>query len=306
MDSEARRSCGNEGGARPQISLGRGPAVILITLNEQLNLEGALRNLAGWASQVFVVDSYSKDRTVDIALAHGAHVVQRRFLGFGDQWNFALRELPITAPWIMKLDPDERVSDRLKAAITDEISRDEVDGMTVDWRLWFMGRPLGVSTPMLRVWRTGCCRFTDVAVNEHPQVNGVVKHLRADLEHHDSPNLEHWLEKQNRYTTGEAEAAFKGVTASLPGRLLGSPLERRMWFKRRFLSIPFRYQGLFLYNLLVRGAIRQGEAGWMWARLRTEVIRLREYKMREMRMQGAPYTRGPTGPGEPDPRVPQF
>jgi glycosyltransferase involved in cell wall biosynthesis len=287
-------------GQRPQI------AVVLITLNEGSRLKDCLKSVAGWADQVFVVDSYSKDDTVDVGLAFGAHVVQRRFAGFGDQWNFALEELPISAPWTMKIDPDERVTNALKSAITTEIRRDAVDGMTVNWRLWFMGRPLGVSSPMLRVWRTGCCRFTDVAVNEHPVVRGPITHLDADLEHHDSPDLEHWLEKQNRYSTAEALQAFHGQRAALPGRLLGTSTQRRMWFKERFLSIPFRYQLLFAYNLLGRGAIRQGRIGWMWAHLRTEVLRLREYKLREMRMRGGPYRRGPTGPGAPDPRVPQY
>ena len=281
-------------------------SVVLITLNEGHRLSQFLPSIAGWASRILVVDSYSQDDTVDVALCHGAHVVQRQFRGFGDQWNFAVRELPIDTPWTMKLDPDERISDRLKVAIGDEIKRDTVDGMTMNWRLWFMGCPLGVSTPMLRVWRTGCCRFTDVAVNEHPVVRGPITHLDADLEHHDSPDLEHWLEKQNRYTTAEALQAFHGLKVALPGRLLGTSTERRMWFKERFLSIPFRYQLLFAYNLIGRGAIRQGRVGWMWARLRTEVLRLREYKLREMQMQGGPYRRGPTGPGAPDPRVPQY
>ena len=89
----------------------------MISLNEAHNLEAVLQNLAGWAQEVFLVDSYSADDTIDIALKHGVQVVQRRFRGFGDQWNFALRELPITAPWTMKLDPDERLTDELKASI---------------------------------------------------------------------------------------------------------------------------------------------------------------------------------------------
>ena len=89
-------------------------AVVLITLNEEHNLEGALDNLKGWAQEVFIVDSFSQDKTVDIALDHGVHIIQRKFRGFGDQWNYALNELPITAKWTMKLDPDERLSNEIK------------------------------------------------------------------------------------------------------------------------------------------------------------------------------------------------
>ena len=73
-------------------------AVVMITLNEGHNIEAMCRNLAGWAREVLVVDSYSQDETVDIALRHGIHVVQRRFRGFGDQWNFALRSCPLPRP----------------------------------------------------------------------------------------------------------------------------------------------------------------------------------------------------------------
>ena len=80
-------------------------AVVMISLNEANNMEAVLENLKGWAQEVFLVDSYSQDETVDIALRHGVQVVQRGFHGFGEQWNFALEQLPITAHWTMKLDP---------------------------------------------------------------------------------------------------------------------------------------------------------------------------------------------------------
>ena len=164
-------------------------AVVMISLNEGHNMDAALRNISGWAQQVFLVDSYSQDNTIDIALRYRVHVVQRKFRGFGDQWNFALRELPIDAPWTMKLDPDERLSDTLKVELSKAMQSLEIDGCTMNRRLWFMGRRLPVSHSLLRAWRTGKARFTDVSVNEHPVMLGHVKHVRGELEHHDSPDL---------------------------------------------------------------------------------------------------------------------
>ena len=89
-------------------------AVVMISLNEGHNIKDVCENLSGWAQEVFLVDSYSKDNTIEIALSYGINVVQRKFRGFGDQWNFALNELPIESPWVMKLDPDERLSEELK------------------------------------------------------------------------------------------------------------------------------------------------------------------------------------------------
>ena len=146
------------------------------------------------------VDSFSADDTVAIARRHGARFVPRRFRGFGDQWNFAVRELPVSAPWTMKLDPDERMTDRLKASIDRQARAGAGDtaGLSFDRRLHFLGRPLPVRQRIVRVWRTGRCRFTDAPVNEHPVVDGAVRRADGELEHHDSPDLHHWLDQQNR------------------------------------------------------------------------------------------------------------
>lgn len=281
-------------------------AVVMISLNEAHNMEAVLKNLAGWAQEVFLVDSCSADETVSIALRHGVHVVQRGFKGFGDQWNFALNELPITAPWTMKLDPDERITDELKVSIKRMTGGGNHDGIVIQRRLWFMGAVLPVKQPILRVWRTGACRFTDVAVNEHPLVDGAMAYATGYLEHHDSPDLDHWLTKQNRYTTAEAISQFEGRALALPPRLFGSALERRMWFKKHFWRVPGRYLVLFLYHLILVGAWRSGRVGWIWSRMRTEVYRMWEYKRIEIDYLGKVPEKIPSQSGSPDPRVAKF
>lgn len=281
-------------------------AVIMISLNEGHNMETVCQNLSGWAQEVFLVDSHSQDDTVDIALRHGVHVVQRRFQGFGDQWNFALSELPITAPWTMKLDPDERLSDVLKTNLHAALAQNKGDGFSLVRELWFMGRQLPISQTLVRLWRTGSCRFTDVAVNEHPIVVGKIVHVEGVMAHHDSPDLDHWLEKQNRYTTAEAIAAYnQSPLADTPG-LLGTPFQRRMWMKKNFERLLFRYFLFFLYNWLWLGAWRAGWVGYVWARLRADVMRLIGYKRREIELTGRLPVKRFYGPGKQDARVRQY
>lgn len=280
-------------------------AVVMISLNEGHNMEAVCRNLAGWAQEVFLVDSFSQDTTIDVALRHGIHVVQRPFRGFGDQWNYAMTQLPITAPWTMKLDPDERVSDELKTAIRVAIQEDRCAAFSIVRRLWFMGRPLGVRQRILRLWKTGSCRFSDVLVNEHPLVEGRVCELQGDLEHHDSPDLDHWFEKQNRYATAEAVMAAQGARLAAEPALFGSSLQRRMWLKKWFWVVPGRYVLLFLYNYLVLGAWAAGRPGYIWARLRSDIMRMLEYKRFEIRQTGRVPAARPSGPGGPDARVQQ-
>jgi len=281
-------------------------AVVMISLNEGHNMEAVLQNLKGWAQEVFLVDSYSKDETVDIALQHGVHVVQRRFRGFGDQWNFALNELPITARWTMKLDPDERPTDLLKKEVEQVTRQSTTNAFYINIRLMFMERMLPVRLKLLRLWRTDEARMSDVAVNEHIVVSGNTSELKAVIEHHDSPNLDHWLEKQNRYTTAEAIIAYKKTSLADEPRIFGTPFQRRMWLKKHFYSVPFRYFLLFVYHWLVQGAWRAGWVGYVWARLRADVMRLIDYKAHEMRLSGRLPEQRVYGAGKPDPRVPQY
>ena len=260
-------------------------SVIMISLNESHNIDEVCHNLKGWAQNIFLVDSFSSDDTIKIALSHGVHVVQNKFLGFGDQWNFALENLDINTPWTMKLDPDERLSNELKMNLRNAMLNSNSDAFSIDRRLWFMERPLPIYQNIVRIWRTGKCKFSNVSVNEYPIINGNVSKVNGNLEHFDSPNLEHWLEKQNKYTTLEAIIAFEQGGLSDEAILLGTPLQRRMWLKKNYYKIPFRYFLLFFYYWVFCGVWRAGSVGYMWSRLRTDVMRLVDYKKKEMELK---------------------
>jgi glycosyltransferase involved in cell wall biosynthesis len=280
-------------------------AVVMISLNEARNMRAVLENIKSFAQEIFLVDSYSTDETVDIALSYGVHVVQRRFRGFGDQWNFALHELPITSSWTMKLDPDERVTTELAASIREAVMGD-ADGYIMERRLWFMARPMPVRQDILRIWRTGQCRFSDVLVNEHPIVEGTIGRLKGHLEHHDSPNLHHWFDKQNRYTSAEALTTFERRDLAATPRLFGNGLERRMWLKSIYRFIPFRHTIMLLYCLVVLGSWRAGKPGFVWARLRALVFKMREDKLTELRILKQAYEIPSGHAGVPRDDVPQF
>lgn len=258
-------------------------AVVMISLNEEHNMEAVCQNLSGWAQEVFLVDSFSSDETVEIALRYGIHVVQNKFTGFGNQWNFALQELPIKAAWTMKLDPDERLTDELKKNIITTIEKNSCDGLEMKRRRWLMGAPLNIFDTILRVWKTGSCKFSDVSVNEHPVVPGNIQHIEGVLEHLDSPDLEHWLDKQNRYSTLEALSRFSDASLADSPCLFGTALQRRMWIKKNFFNIPFRYIFLFSYFWLWRGLWKSGWVGYASARLWVSCFFMQECKLKEMK-----------------------
>lgn len=250
-------------------------AVVMITFNEEYHIEAAIDNVSDIASEIYVLDSLSTDKTVEIALSKGAVVLQRPFTNFGDQWNFALSHFPIQSEWTMKLDPDERLSECLKSEILEVISQTQAEGYEMKRRLWFMGRPLRVQQRVLRLWKTGLCQFTNEIVNEHPLIEGRIQLLQGYMEHLDSRNLHLWMTKQNLYTSLEAQRTLEHLKLPI--------WEHRKLKKHDVFRLPFCFFWLYWYHLLGKGAIWSGRAGFAWARLRTERYRLEWYKVIEAR-----------------------
>ncbi len=257
--------------------------VVMITLNEAHNLNEALDQLEGWASEVFVLDSFSNDETINILKKYNVIYKQRKFTNFGDQWNYALDCFQIKSEYTMKLDPDERLTKELKHNIEKSIKiNSKVNGFTLTRVLCFLGKKLPIKQNILRIWKTGRVKFSDVLVNEHPIINGKTGHIGGELLHIDSPNLEHWYNKQNKYTSSEAKSKFLKNKLSFNPKLFGNSDQRRMWFKQNFSYIPLRFLLLFLYYYIFKGLFMSGKEGFIWSHLRTEVMRMREYKFYEL------------------------
>src|ERR1700686_1689 len=92
-------------------------SVIVLTFNEEANIRACLTSVSEWAGEVFVVDSLSTDRTVAIAEACGARVLQHPFESHSKQWNWALANLPLRFDMVLGLDADQRVSSELAQSI---------------------------------------------------------------------------------------------------------------------------------------------------------------------------------------------
>src|SRR3954467_10523985 len=89
-------------------------SVLLLTYNEEANLPNALRSVKNWADDIYVVDSYSTDGTLDIARAYGCGILQNRFDSYCAQRNWALCNPPFRTEWILVLDADEWMTAELR------------------------------------------------------------------------------------------------------------------------------------------------------------------------------------------------
>jgi len=257
----------------PDASSGRAPvAAVILTHNEERNLPECLASLAGWVDELFVVDSGSTDRTVHIARDALAVVVEHPFEHYGAQRNWAIDHLPITAPWTLHIDSDERITPELRQSIVDALAHDrgEVDGYLVARRTIFMGRWMrhGGHYPAwhLRLMRTGIGRCEDRLYDQHFYVTGAVRKLQGDLIDTLTPDIATFTARHTRWAALEAaehESPGDGV-GRIRGRLdSANAIERRRWLRDGYARLPLfvRPTLYFLYRYVVRLGFLDGRAG---------------------------------------------
>src|SRR5262249_13170366 len=151
-------------------------AVVILTFNEELNIAQALSSVCGWAEQVFVFDSFSTDRTVEMAGEFECQIIQHPFTDYAKQRNAALDELPIRTEWVLFLDADEWPTAELKQEIERIVASQPLeDGFYIKRRLMWMGKWIRrgyYPTWILRLFRYRKGRCEDRTVNEHILVEG--------------------------------------------------------------------------------------------------------------------------------------
>ena len=177
-------------------------AVIILTLNEEASLPSALDSVIHWAEQVFVVDSFSTDRTVKIAESYGVQVYQNPFKNHTDQRNWALNNLPIMTEWIFFLDADEYLSKEIKQEIADVLESTPVDvnGFFTKMRYEFLGRWLkhgGIYSSLIRMLRKGKASYMNTdGCREKLVVEGKVSSLKSYIIHDDKKTVLSWVVEQ--------------------------------------------------------------------------------------------------------------
>jgi glycosyltransferase involved in cell wall biosynthesis len=250
-------------------------AVIILTYNEETNIAQALDSVAGWADELFILDSLSTDRTLELARPYGCHIAQNKFENYAKQRNHALDHLPITSEWVLFLDADEWLPDSLKNEISALIvTQPKENGFFINWRLIWMGRWIRrgyYPSSILRLFRQGKARCEDRAINEHLIVEGMTGHLHNDFIHEDRKGVTDWIAKHNGYATREAMELLNRRSAKdyqeIDVRLFGTQAQRKRWLRYRIwnrmppLIRPFFY---FFYRYILAGGFLDGRAAFIY------------------------------------------
>lgn len=279
--------------------------VMIITHNESINLPHCLRVLKGWTNKIFVVDSGSTDDTPQIAQAFGAEVIHHEWEGYAAQKNWGLDNLPLESPWILLLDADEVITERLRRRLVTIASTppDMVNenGFYINRLTYFLGRPIHhcgfFPSWNLRFFKRGTGRYEDREVHEHLVIDDPVGYIKEPMIHDDRRGLEHYFAKHNRYSTLEAREIFNEISGRRGNRLtanVAGASRRNRWLKR-FVTphVPAPGMWRFLYMYVWRLGALDGLAGLEFCRFIGMYERMVALKLKELRRQAAQVATAP-------------
>ena len=252
---------------------------IIPARNEERNIRAAIDSVAEWADQVFVLDSYSDDRTTAIAEAMGAQVARRRFDNFSAQKNWALDNLPLRTDWVLFLDADERVPCSLRRELEHLLSHPAVqlDGYYVGMEHLFMGAVIShggwYPNDRLLLFKHRLGRYEPRIVHEHLILQGKTGRLANLLIHDDRKGLHRYFERHNMYSTMEALEAHRYLhrdktERSLTAGRLDATRERRRALKQwAYRRLPCRPLFRFLWTYVLRRGFLDGRVGLRYSLL---------------------------------------
>jgi len=267
-----------------------GISVLILTRDEEASLQRCLQSV-GWCDDVVVLDSYSTDRTAEVAGGSPARLFRRRFDDFAGQRNYAIDHIPFKHDWVFHLDADERFTAELLQECRQVIAEDRHSAFLVPSKMMLWGRWLRFAATypvyQMRLMKLGEVRFVP---HGHGQREGVAARgvgvlSNPYLHHSFSKGFTEWFQRHNRYSSLEAAQCLLELRtgdARWADLLSRAPVTRRRALKRLSSRLPFRPWAKFLYMYFVRLGFLDGYAGLTYCSLQAVYEYMISAKLREL------------------------
>jgi glycosyltransferase involved in cell wall biosynthesis len=245
----------------------RALSVVIITFNEERNIERCLLSVKAIADDIVVVDSFSTDRTKEICLHHGARFVEHKFEGHIEQKNFAITQAKY--PFILSLDADEALDDTLIKSIKEAKSLVDVDGYTMNRLTNYCGQWIKHSgwypDCKLRLWDSRKGHWTGINPHDRYELidaNAKTAHLKGDILHYSYYTIEDHYRQVEYFTNIAAKAYFeKGKKASIVKLIFNPALK-------------------FISSYVFKLGFLDGRNGWRIARISAYATYLKYKKLK--------------------------
>ncbi|MBF0384373.1 MAG: glycosyltransferase family 2 protein [Candidatus Omnitrophica bacterium] len=212
-------------------------SVVVITKNEEANIEKCLGSALGWADELLVVDDESTDKTVELSKKLSARVLHRKMDNEGIHRNWSYSQAK--NEWVLSLDADEYVTEELKRAITEAIKKDDFQAYTIPLKnyigSYFVRYSGWYPAGKTRLFMKSKFRYEEVEVHPKVFLDGKTGFLEGDIVHKGYPDFEHFLGSLNRQTTLEARKWINTGRQMSLGRAVWRTLDRfpRSFFGKR-------------------------------------------------------------------------
>lgn len=273
--------------------------VIILTKNEEKNIEKCIRSFGGGVKRFVVVDSFSTDRTKEICEGMDAEIdgrldfYEHPFENQAAQINWAIDNIPMDTTWVMRIDADEELTpelaEEIKTVLGDTkqgsgsgklekkpkyIITESTNGIVLKRRVYFMGRWIkhGGRYPemLLRIWRNGKARCEQKIMDEHiVLLEGDSVTFRYDLIDNNQKDLEWWTAKHNWYSNREVldhQQTLDGeISESIAeeGQATKQAERKRKVKNGGYYRLPkfFRAKIYFLYRYYIKLGFLDGPEG---------------------------------------------
>jgi glycosyltransferase involved in cell wall biosynthesis len=222
---------------------------IILTFNEEANIRECLESIKGVAAEVFIVDSNSTDKTLEIAKEYDCKIVSHSFENYSAQRNWALENLPITHQWVLNVDADHRLTDELRKELSLIFSKEipgEINGFLTSRRTIFMGKWIrfGGHYPtyhaVLFRRNKGYCEIKKY--DQHFKVEGNLQKLKGDIIDVITDSLYNFTARHNKWSDLEAidqfDNANKNNSNVIESSLKGNAIQKRRYYKAVYEKLP--------------------------------------------------------------------
>ncbi len=269
-------------------------SVYILTYNEEIDIAACIES-ALMSDDLILVDSFSTDRTVEIASNYPIRIFQHKFETHGKQRNWMLENIETKHEWVYFLEADERMTTELGQECLEAIKNENLVGYYVAERMIFMGKWIRYSSQyprhQMRLFKKDKVHFTDYGHTEREVCHGATGYLKNTYPHYTcSKGLTRWLEKHNRYSSDEAAETLRQLQQGKVNwwdLFFGdTEVKKRRALKDLSLRMPFRPLVRWFYMYLILGGILDGRAGFAWCTLQAFyeyliLLKVEELKQRE-------------------------
>ncbi len=255
-------------------------SVIILTFNEELHIRRCLDNVAPIAKEVFVIDSFSTDRTLDIAREYpNVQILQHKWENnYAKQFNWGLENAPISGKWVLRLDADEYLTKELKNELLSKLPNlsPDVTGIVLPLRRVFLGRVIKHGMPkikLLRMFQYGKAQSEVRLMDEHIQLNeGVTVEFENEFADDNLNNLSWWTQKHVGYAIREAvdmldiELNITGAATEDATRHISPQAAHKRMKKHSYAQKPLFWRSFayFCYRYFLKGGFLDGKEGFLW------------------------------------------